>query len=222
MKLAIFDFDGTLLVRDTLPSLGNEWLRQQRSRTRYYGVLLAVAPVLLLYKLKMISRETMKGLAFSRFNRMYTGLTRPEIEDFFRQAYPFLKASFNEAVLAEISRARQEGFHSVLLSGSYLELLQITAQDLGMDTALGAQLAFKGDLYDPRGDTPFVDGQGKCRLLQEAFADHAIDWEASRAFGDSYTDIYIMEKVGERVAVNPDALLLAHAQQKGWRVLSGV
>ena len=33
----------------------------------------------------------------------------PEIQDFFRRAYPFLKASFNQAVLAEISRAIEAG-----------------------------------------------------------------------------------------------------------------
>jgi HAD superfamily hydrolase (TIGR01490 family) len=222
MKLAIFDFDGTLLQQDTLPSLGREWVRQHRSVARYVLVWALVVPSLLSYKAGRISRETMKGQAFRNFNRMYTGMTRQEIEDFFRRAYPNLKTIFNPAVLVEIRRAQEQGFHSVLLSGSYQELLQVTAEDLGIETVIGAKLAFDGDAYDPRGDTPFIDGQSKCELLRAAFADQAVEWEASRAFGDSYTDIYILETVGEKVAVNPDPQLLAHARQKGWRIISGL
>lgn len=221
MKLAIFDFDGTLLEKDTLPCLGREWLRQQRSRTRYISVLISTLPILLMYKLKLISRETMKGRVFKRFNRLYTHLSRREIEDYFRQAYPFLKEIFNKDVLKEINLAQQQGFHCVLLSGSYIGLLQIIAEDLGIDTAIGAKLAFKGDIYDHKGITPFIDGKRKRQLLLDAFANEDIDWEASRAFGDSYTDIYIMETVGEKVAVNPDAHLMPYAQKNGWRVLQG-
>lgn len=219
MKLAIFDFDGTLLTDDTLPALGREWLRQKRSRARYFRVLLSVAPVLLKYKAGLIGREVMKGQAFKRFNRIFTGMSRPAVEEFFRQAYPHLRELFNEVVLDEIRLAREQGFHCVLLSGAYIELLQLVSRDLGMDTVLGARLAFKDEVYDHRGETRFVDGAGKRSMLLEAFAGQSIDWGQSRAFGDSFADICIIETVGERVAVNPDLELLQHAQKNQWRIV---
>jgi len=220
MKLAIFDFDGTLLTDDTLPCLGREWLRQKRSRSRYYMVLLSVAPVLIKYKAGLMSREAMKGQAFKRFNRIFTGMSRPAVEEFFRQAYPNLRRLFNKSVLDEIELAREQGFHCVLLSGAYLELLQLVSRDLGMETVLGARLAFKNGVFDHRGETRFVDGAGKRALLFEAFAGQSVDWEHSRAFGDSFADICIIETVGERVAVNPDLELLEHAQKNRWRIVS--
>lgn len=219
MKLAIFDFDGTLLIEDTLPCLGREWLRQNRSRARYYKVLISVAPVLMQYKVGVISRETMKGRAFHRFNQIFSGMSRPDIEEFFRQAYPNLRKLFNGAVVDEIRLAREQGFHCVLLSGAYIELLQLVSRDLGMDTVLGARLEFKDEVYDHRGKTRFVDGAGKRSLLLEAFAGQSVDWEQSRAFGDSFADICIIETVGERVAVNPDLELLEHAQKNRWRIV---
>lgn len=219
MKLAIFDFDGTLLTNDTLPSLGREWLRQKRSRIRYYTVLLSVVPVFLKYKAGLVSRETMKGRAFKRFNRIFTGMSRPAIEEFFRQAYPHLSKLFNTAVLDEIRLAREQGFHCVLLSGAYIELLRIVSEDLGIDTVLGARLAYKDEIFDQRGETRFVDGVTKRLLLLEAFAGQSVDWELSRAFGDSFADICIIETVGERVAVNPDFELLEHAQKNQWRIV---
>ncbi|MEQ8176181.1 MAG: HAD-IB family phosphatase [Syntrophomonadaceae bacterium] len=221
MKLAIFDFDGTLLTDDTLPSLGREWLRQKRSLSRYYKVLLSVAPVLIKYKGGLMSREAMKGQAFKRFNRIFTGMSRPAVEEFFLLAYPYLRKLFNEAVLEEIRLAREQGFHCVLLSGAYIELLQLAARDLGMDTVLGARLVFKDEVFDPHGETRFVDGAGKRALLFEAFAGQNIDWEQSRAFGDSFADICIIETVGEKVAVNPDLELLEHAQKNRWRIVRG-
>lgn len=220
MKLAIFDFDGTLLQKDTLPCLSKEWLRQGRSRLRCYSIWATVLPVLLAYKLKLISRENMKGLAFKHFNRLYTGMSRSEIEEFFRQSYPYLKTHFNPAVLEEIESARRQGYYCVLVSGSYLELLTIIGLDLGMDTVLGAQLAYRHNIYDHRGDTRFVDGQAKRSMLLETFSDQEIDWQASRAYGDSLTDIYIMETVGEKIAVRPDPHLLDYADQNGWRIMA--
>ena len=221
MKLAIFDFDGTLLVKDTLPALAHAWVQQGRSRLRCWSVWAAIFPVLLGYKIKLLSRENMKGQAFKRFNRLYTGLSRVEIEGFFGQTYPYLKAHFNPAILEEIRAARLEGFHCVLVSGSYLELLYMVGRDLGMDTVLGAQLLYNDkDIYDPCQETPFVDGRAKRRMLLETFADRDIDWEASRAYGDSLTDIYIMETTGEKVAVRPDPQLMDYARQKGWRIMT--
>lgn len=220
MKLAIFDFDGTLLQKDTLPCLAGAWLRQGRSRLRCGSVLVSVLPVVIAFKMKMVSRETMKAQAFKRFNRLYTGLSRAEIEEFFRQAYPDLKAHFNPAVLDEITSARQEGFHCVLVSGSYLELLQIIASDLGLEEVLGAQLVYDADeVFNPVRETPFVDGHTKRQMLLATFAGREVDWAGSRAYGDSLTDIFIMETVGDKIAVHPDPGLLDHALRHGWRIL---
>jgi phosphoserine phosphatase len=46
-----------------------------------------------------------------------------------------------------------------------------------------------------------------------------VDWAASFAYGDSFTDHYMMDLVGHPVAVYPDAKLHALAQEKNWEVL---
>lgn len=220
MKLAIFDFDGTLLNKDTLPCLGREWIRQKRSILRYLLVYIFVAPDLLWYKIGLGSRERMKAAAFRKFNYLFAGMSREEIILFFRQAYPELRKHFNNRTIAEIGLAREQGYHSVLLSGSYLDLMRMVATDLGLDTVLAAELAFKDGRFDPKGDTPFIDGESKCTLLQKAFAGREVDWDNSRCFADSVADIKVMGLVGEPVAVNPDPGLLSHARREEWKVLS--
>lgn len=219
MKLAIFDFDGTLLIEDTLPGLGKEWLRQKRSRTRYCFVYLSIIPAVVQYKLRLISREKFKNLAFDKFNRIYQGMSSVEINEFFQNAYPNLKKVFNATVLKEIEIAHQQGFHCVLLSGAYADLLRIVGRDLGMDTVIGAELAFRDGIFDHRGDIPFINGKKKVDLLQKALAGKNVDWDGSKCLADSVADIELMRLVGKPVAVNPDPGLLSYAIDNQWEIV---
>ena len=52
------------------------------------------------------------------------------------------------------------------------------------------------------------------------FADeHGLDLETSWAYSDSISDVPMLELVGNPVAVNPDAELLALARERGWQVM---
>jgi HAD superfamily hydrolase (TIGR01490 family) len=220
MNLAIFDFDGTLLTKDTLPSLGKEWLRQNRSRTRYFMILLSIIPTLVRYKLGLINREKFKNLAFDKFNRIYRGMSSMEINNFFQKAYPNLKKVFNTTVLMEIKTARKQGFYCILLSGSYADLLRIAARDLGINTVIGAELAFRDGMFDHTGPVPFINGKKKVSLLKQTFADKNINWDRSKCFADSVADIELMHLVGQPIAVNPDPGLLSYALDNKWEIAS--
>ena len=82
------------------------------------------------------------------------------------------------------------------------------------------QLPYQNGLFDHRGPVPFIDGQEKLRLLQEYFAGQSIDWQQSRSYADSITDLPVLDIVGEPVAVKPDKHLLKHAQKNNWRIIA--
>ncbi len=65
---------------------------------------------------------------------------------------------------------------------------------------------------------PLCFGQGKLARA-EALA-QALGADLSRAifYSDSITDLPLLERVGEAVAVNPDKKLLREARARGWRV----
>lgn len=174
--------------------------------------------MVLLYKAGFISREKMKNMAFNKFNQIFNKMSRSAIIAFFQEAYPNMKKLFNAMVMDEIKKAREQGFYCVLLSGSYNDLMKIVAADLGLHRVIAADLAFRDGKFDGK-RTAFIGGKSKLALLQKAFAGEDVDWVGSRCFGDSYTDILVMEVVGEPVAVNPDRGLLAYAQRNNWRVL---
>jgi len=47
MKLAIFDFDGTLFPVETLPFLLSQWKKLKYSKTRYYKTYIFLMPLYL-------------------------------------------------------------------------------------------------------------------------------------------------------------------------------
>lgn len=51
MKLAIFDFDGTLFPHETLPFLLKQWKIQKYSRARLYCVYMVIGGMYIWYKL---------------------------------------------------------------------------------------------------------------------------------------------------------------------------
>lgn len=219
MKLAIFDFDGTLLRTDTLPCLAREWKRQGRSKLRHYSVYLSIIPDLIFYGLHLITKAQLKYRTLKKFNNYFKAMNREEVRLFFLQAYPYIYKQFNSRVVEEIHKARTEGYHCVLLSGAYVELLNVCARDLGIDTVIGFELAYKNEIFDPEGDFRFIGGDNKLSLLKNHFAQSEVDWEQSRSYGDSYTDLCVMEIVGDPVAVNPDSRLKTYADNQDWRII---
>ncbi len=65
MRIAVFDFDGTITTRDTLL----EFIKHARGTTALYGGLLRYSPLLIAYKLHLYSNERAKERLFSHFFR---------------------------------------------------------------------------------------------------------------------------------------------------------
>ncbi len=221
MKVAIFDFDGTLTTRDTLPCLGKDWIRQGRSRVRYVRTLLSALPHLILWKAGALSRERMKVRVMHRFNNIFRGMSGEEIAEFFAQAYHNLKEDLlNPEVIDEVKAAKSEGFYTILLSGAHAGLLRYVGEDLGFDCVIGVDLPLCNGSFDHRQPAACIDGQTKLTLIRQHLADQEIDWQASRSYGDSYDDLKVLEIVGNPVAVNAEPRLACYAREMNWRVLS--
>ncbi len=220
-KLAIFDFDGTLFTKDTLPYIGKSWKKQTGHNLRYYLLYAKIAPVLLLYKLKLIPRETLKYLAVKNFHSIFQGMRKKEIALLFTTVFQQIHPYFNGKVIEELVSAKKEGYHTVLLSGCYTGLLEVIAEQLGFDTILGMELSFQDDLFDHRAPLHFINGERKQELLRNCFHKTEIDWQKSRSYADSITDLPILTPVGQPTAVNPEPRLLKIALHKHWRILNG-
>lgn len=220
MKLAIFDFDGTLLKVDTLPFLLKLWKRMGYSRMRLWATYMRVGLLYAHYKLtadSKMDREQMKKKALQKFTHIFAHMNRAQVDDFFAASAPHLFEQLNQDVLNEIKDAKKQGFHTVLLSGCYDGLLECVAKPLGIDTVMGTQMIYKDGMVDVCTRMVIRTGRDKLARIREMYPD--ADLNVSCAYADSISDVALLEMVGTPVAVVPDPGLSEVARARNWRVI---
>jgi HAD superfamily hydrolase (TIGR01490 family) len=122
----------------------------------------------------------------------------------------------------ELLRDHQAQGHVVaLVSGSPQQLLDAVAAGLGIEHALGTSLEVKDGRYTGSMTGPLSMNEGKVAVVEEWARQENLDldWSNSFAYGDGRGDLYLLERVGHPVAVYPDEVLKAAAEERGWQIL---
>ena len=222
MKLAIFDFDGTLYPHDTIPFLMWQWQKQGRPLLRLWGIYFSVSGLIVRYKCKLYKKnelEQIKVAAMQKSTRLFDGMTVAQMTEFFDASCKAIMPLLNAKVVEEVKRTKAQGAHTVLLSGCYEMFLEKVAAVIGIDTVIGTKLIFKNGKVDARAKMDIVSGAAKEPKLRSAFHGSDVDWGASLSYADSYSDIDILKMAGSPVAVDPDDILRDAAEENGWRVI---
>jgi phosphoserine phosphatase len=118
-----------------------------------------------------------------------------------------------------IEAHRAAGNKVYLVSASPEEIVQPLAEHLGVDGSIASR-AVVDDEGRYAGEMEFYAyGPFKADAIRELAAAEGIDLEASWAYSDSYTDLPMLETVGQPVAVNPDRVLAKVAREREWEVM---
>jgi HAD superfamily phosphoserine phosphatase-like hydrolase len=213
MKLAIFDFDGTLFPQDTLPFLLKQWKRFGYPRMKRYGVYLSVSGLYLRYKLGRGSREDIRKEGMRKFTRIFAGMGKKDFKDFLQRCSVPILPELDAEIVQEVRKAREAGYHTVLLSGCYETFLKYVGEALGIDTVIGTEMRYKNGCVDLKLPMQIVSGEVKTERLRAYFEDKEVNWKGSTA-SDSMSDIDILI-VGKPVAVRPEKELRRVAERKG-------
>jgi phosphoserine phosphatase len=93
------------------------------------------------------------------------------------------------------------------------------AELLGVDDVIASRVALGPDgRYT--GEVEFWSyGPYKAEAMREVAEGRGFDLAASYAYSDSFTDVPMLECVGNPVAVNPDRALETVALARGWRIV---
>jgi HAD superfamily phosphoserine phosphatase-like hydrolase len=224
MKLAIYDFDGTIFEKETLPFIVKYYGANKYSKVklaRFYARILALVGK---YKLKLdpnLDKEAFRSQAAKLFMILFEGMTKDQIIDFFAACTTEIVNHFNQDVIDSLHEKKAAGYHTVICSGANTLLLGEVGKHLPVDTIIGTELEFLDDqTYDYDAEPMIVTGVNKPKALLKVFDQEKIDWANSWAYGDSYYDHDILTLTGNPVAVNPDPGLRQIATSKGWTILA--
>lgn len=210
---AFFDVDGTLTRTTILHPL--VWYQHSRlSRPRFAAWLTGLALQLPAY----VHTDRRDRAAFTRlFYRRYAGLVADEVRQFHRRTFDqHLKPRLYPVAVEKVAWHRAQGHRIILISGGIDLTLQPLADYLEATELICVRLEEKdGVLTGALATVPMVDSE-KASAVRGSVG---IDLAQSFAYGDSNSDVPMLECVGHPVAVNADRRLRELARQRGWLVL---
>jgi HAD superfamily hydrolase (TIGR01490 family) len=220
---AFFDFDGTLYDGHVWHDISNHYRERRRRRALVWIYLAAHIALFPLNLLKLLDDERFYSLWARDLAWFLGGLSRDEGRVLQRHLLDSrILPGLRTDALERLRRHQHEGHLVMLVSGCFAELLRMLAGELGVRHAIGTGLAMDGDRYTGRATGPMLTGRGKVQAVEQYARQQGleIDWGTSYAYGDSRTDIPLLQRVGHPVAVCPDKVLAAYALAHGWEVLA--
>ena len=120
---------------------------------------------------------------------------------------------------ALLREAKDAGHDRIVVSASPIELVGRISDALGLEGAVATRSELDDGCYTGRLAGEFCYGHGKVIEIEKLAAERGYDLTRSWAYSDSISDLPMMERVGNAVAVNPDKELRRLAGERGWRIV---
>jgi HAD superfamily hydrolase (TIGR01490 family) len=170
-----------------------------------------------------VLRYTVGGLdAEAVARRLVRGMAGRDEADFARRVDAWVEAEVLPQVapeaVDELARRKADGYVCALLTATSSYAADSLARRVGIEHVLASRFAVDGGRFTGEIVEPFCYGEGKVRAVGAWARDRDIDLGASAFFTDSASDLPMLERVGEPVAVNPDPRLRWQARRRGWPV----
>jgi HAD superfamily hydrolase (TIGR01490 family) len=211
--LAIFDVEGVVL--DSTVAHFYAWLRTrdmpELDKLVWTAGIAARVP-------GWMRADRKSRLNFNRsFYRLYADLPARELRAQAAEALPdFIQPRIQNEAVRRIRQHRRRGDRVILVTGA-LDFLVDPLRHLG-DELIAARLVertgrFTGELAEPP-----LTADGRASLAARLAADHGVDLADCHAYGDSLSDLPLLELVGHPHAINPDFRLSREARRRRWPV----
>jgi phosphoserine phosphatase len=98
-------------------------------------------------------------------------------------------------------------------------MLEVALKDLPFDYIIGTKLPIGDTGINLDNDIEIISGMKKKDKVLNEFEGKNVDWENSKAFGDSLYDRFLMELTNNPTAVTPDDDLRSYANKNNWNII---
>ncbi len=215
MPLAIFDLDNTLLAGDSDHAWGEFACELglveaasfgQRNDAFYRDYLEGQLDIqaYLRHALAPVARQSVEQAAL--WHRQFMA----------EKVEPMILS----AGLALIEQHRQRGDTLLIITATNRFITAPIAERLGVEHLLACDVEIRDGYYtgEPLGTPTYAEG--KVVVLRDWLARTGHELAGSCFYSDSHNDIPLLEVVARAVAVDPDPRLRAHAEARGWEIIS--
>lgn len=219
VRVAIFDFDGTLYSKETFQLMMDHLKNHPVHSLRYRRFYRAIMPPYLGHKLKIYPERKMRERSVQAYLSALETFTQSELESYFTEIADKMHGDLNANVVDRLKQHVANNDYVMLVSGAFTPLLHAVTKQLPIQTIIGTEIPYKNEILDHRTPISHIQGPLKTIKIQEALKGQDIDWANSSAYGDSHSDLPVLELVGHPVAVRPEPRLRSIAEKRQWEIL---
>lgn len=219
MRVAIFDFDGTLYAKETFQLMMNHLKNHPIHSRRYRKFYRAIMPPYIGHKLKIYPEAKMRARSVQAYLAALETFSKQELEEYFGEIAALMHDDFNHEVVARLKRHVSNEDYCMLVSGAFTPLLHAVTKELPIEKIIGTEVSYEANILDHKTPVVHIQGPLKTEKILEALGDQAIDWKNSYAYGDSLSDVPVLELVGNPVAVHPEPRLRTLASERNWEII---
>ena len=211
VKLAVFDFDGTIIPEQSGHQLSLDLLHNKQL-SKWTAVKLLLWGIR--YKAHLPYKEkTARELIFKAFENENAKEVDEFIDRFYEQN---LEETVRLPLLKIADELRQDGMELVILSGAFTSTLGSFAKRHDFLHIVGTQMEIdENGNYTGKVSGECVAGEEKIKQLFE-YADKNFgkdNWEIEYALADHYTDRDLLDLANKVYAVDPDKTLERYAKK---------
>jgi HAD superfamily hydrolase (TIGR01490 family) len=219
MRVAIFDFDGTLYQNETFDFMMKHLKNHSEYGKLYSKFFRRILPVYTGYKMKLVPSPVMREKSMQAYLSPFSGFAEAELTRFFGEMAAAMRSGFNPEVVRRVRDHAEAGDRVMLVSGAFTPLLREAVKDLPFDDVIGTDIPYSRDTYDSRNPIYHIRSERKNERILAALGDTQVAWEESSAFGDTLSDMTVLELVGNPVAVRPEKGLRNIAAEREWEII---
>jgi len=201
------------LLRCNTGTLWILWLRRH-GEISLYRMMRALGWIAQ-YKMSVLDMEAVAS-------RVIADMAGQEERELVRKTQAFFEEWVERQVapkaLLAIERHRAEGHVVAILSSSTPYVVEPLAAKLGIEHSICTRVRVSDGRFDGTHVKPVCYGAGKVHWAEAFAAAQGVDLGKSYFYTDSYSDLPMLERVGQARVINPDARLRRHARRVGWNV----
>lgn len=179
-RIAFMDFDGTITEKDSFL----EFIKYAKGETAFYTGFLLNSPILVAFKLKLISNQRAKERILKHFfGKMNSGDFEKLCRKFSKEKLPSL---IRPKAAKEIGKLKAAGVEIVIVSASAEDWVKYYCEEIGAKW-IASKLQFVNDCFSGKLEGRNCYGAEKTRRIKELY--NLSDYQEIYCYGDSRGDL---------------------------------
>ena len=212
---AFFDFDGTIyngLVAFDI------FKYAFKNRIMGFSEMITLSKLSYYYFLDKFNLAE-RVLINERIYRKIKGLDSREFESASQKFFSHIKNErFYPDAVKLINWHAKNNHRIVVVTAAIREIVEPARKWIKIDDILGTELETKKGIYTGK-IILLPAGKNRINVIKTYCKERDIDLSRSYAYSDHFSDIPLLEGIGNAIVTGPDRRLRGHAVKKGWKII---